>query len=147
MTEDRSDLRGGGSVPVQAGLFALDGAGGGTLIGGYCETCTRHHFPRFAVCPYCSADGSIERPLGRRGVLRLFTTVLNRPPGYRGEVPFGFGVVELPEKLRIISRITETNLARLRIGQTMRLVFTPLHVDDDGREVVSFAFAPAEEGQ
>jgi uncharacterized OB-fold protein len=65
------------------------------------------------------------------------------PPGYRGEVPFGFGVVELPEGLRVLSRLTEADPARLRAGQAMALVVVPLHVDDEGRSVTTFAFAPA----
>jgi uncharacterized OB-fold protein len=145
MTETGAPYRLEKAIPVSAGLFTMDEGGGGRLVGGYCEACARHHFPRFGVCPYCSAEGTVERPLSRSGILRLFTTVANRPPGYRGEVPFGFGVVELPEELRILSRLTETRVERLRVGQAMRLVLTPLHVDDEGRQVVSFAFA-AEEG-
>ena len=122
-------------------LFDPDGP---VLHGGYSPTSGKHHFPRFAICPYCSAEGCVERHIGRRGVLRLFTTVVNRPPGYRGEVPFGFGVVELPEKLRVISRLTETRIERLSVGQPMRLVVTPLHVDDEGRQVMSYAFEPEE---
>jgi uncharacterized OB-fold protein len=129
-------------VAVTEGLFADDGEP--RLIAGFCFGCERFHFPRFASCPYCSAEGCVERPVGPRGVLRLFTTVVNRPPGYRGDVPFGFGVVELPEKLRVISRLTENRVEQLRVGQAMRLVVTPLHVDDEGREVVTYAFAPAE---
>ena len=60
----------------------------------------RVHFPAAPDCPYCSAEGCDERELSERGTLCLFTMVVNRPPGYGGEVPFGFGVVELPEGLR-----------------------------------------------
>ena len=69
------------------------------------------------------------------------------PPGYRGDVPYGFGVVELPEGIRVISRLTESDPARLHAGQAMHLVVVPLHVDDDGRQVVSYAFTPESEGQ
>jgi uncharacterized OB-fold protein len=130
-------------IPITGGLFTVEG-GEARLVGGHCPACGRCHFPAFHLCPYCSAGGCTERRLGRRGTLRLFTVVTNRPPGYRGAVPFGFGVVELPEKLRIISRLTEARLDRLRVGQPMLLVLTPLHVDDEGREVVSYAFAPEE---
>ena len=65
------------------------------------------------------------------------------PPGYRGEVPFGFGVVELPEGLRVITRLTEADPAALRFGQPMRLAIVPLHADDDGTTVTTYAFEPA----
>ena len=129
-------------IPVCAGLFELDADGGGRLLGGHCAACGCHHFPANDLCPYCSADGCERRALSPRGVLCLFTTVLNRPPGYSGDVPFGFGVVELPEGLRVIARLTETDAARLDFGMPVRLAFVPLHVDDQGRQVITYAFAP-----
>lgn len=133
----------GETFPVTSGLFTTSGEGQGRLLGGRCPACARLHFPRAAICPYCSADGCVEEALGELGTLYLYTVVQNRPPGYRGEVPFGFGVVELPEGVRIISRLTETRLDRLRSDMPVRLVIVPLHVDDQGRQVVSYAFAPA----
>jgi uncharacterized OB-fold protein len=59
------------------------------------------------------------------------------PPGYRGHVPYGFGVVELPEGLRVVTRLTETDPSRLASGQAMQLVLVPLAED-----VVTYAFAP-----
>lgn len=129
-------------VPVVSGLFVKDDAGTWHLVAGYCESCARYHFPRSPYCPYCASDGCSERRVGKTGTLYLFTTVVNRPPGYRGQVPFGFGVVELPEGLRVISRITESEASRLRFGQTVRLVVTPLHEDEEGRTVTSYAFQP-----
>jgi uncharacterized OB-fold protein len=135
------------SIPVCAGLFELDADGGGRLLGGRCGACGRHHFPATDLCPYCSADGCATRALSRRGVLCLFTTVVNRPPGYSGEVPFGFGVVELPEGLRVIARLTETDAARLDFGMPVHLTFVPLHIDDAGRQVMTYAFAPDAEAR
>ena len=53
-------------------------------------------------------------------------------------MPYGFGVVELPDGLRVIARLTESDPARLRAGQTMNLVVVPLHDD-----VVTYAFDPS----
>jgi uncharacterized protein len=130
------------AIPVTSGLFDVGPDGDGRLLGGHCAACTRYHFPASPDCPYCGASECQSRPLATRGTLCLFTTVSNRPPGYRGEMPFGFGVVELPEGLRVITRLTETDVGRLQLGQAVRLVIVPLHVEDDGRQVVTYAFAP-----
>jgi uncharacterized OB-fold protein len=53
-------------------------------------------------------------------------------------IAFGFGVVELPEGVRVITRLTESDPHALEHGQPMRLVLTPLHDD-----VVTYAFEPA----
>ncbi len=81
--------------------------------------------------------------LSEGGALWAWTAVNAAPPGYPGGVPFGFGVVELPEGIRVITRLTEADPARLRRGQAMRLEIVPLHQGDDGRPVVTYAFAPA----
>ncbi len=78
------------------------------------------------------------------GRLWAWTAVTTAPPGYRGEVPFGFGVVELDGGPRVIGRLTEPDPSRLEAGQSMRVVVVPLHADDEGRRVTTYAFAPSE---
>ena len=136
-----SDDRPAGTVPVHEGLFTVED-GSARLIGGSCGSCHRHHFPRLSTCPYCSVQSVTDARLSTIGSLWGWTAVTTAPPGYRGEVPFGFGVVELPEGLRVITRLTEPAPDRLEWGQPMRLVLAPLHVDDEGRSVVTYAFAP-----
>jgi uncharacterized protein len=131
------------AVPVHEGLFTTAEDGSPRLIGGLCDPCGRHHFPRLTTCPYCSAEAVTEALLSANGSLWGWTAVTTAPPGYRGDVPFGFGIVELPEGLRVITRLTEPAPDRLQRDQPMRLVLTPLHVDDEGRAVVTYAFAPA----
>lgn len=128
--------------PVHERLFRVEGDGSVRLLGGRCTSCARPHFPRAEACPYCSAEACEPLPLGPRGKLWLHTAVLQPPPGYRGAVPFGFGVVDLDEGLRVIGRLTESDPAALSAGQSMRLVAERLHTADDGAEVYTYAFAP-----
>jgi uncharacterized protein len=137
-----SDDSPAGTIPVHEGLFTAGEDGSPRLIGGLCDSCRRHHFPLLTTCPYCSAEGVTEALLSAAGSLWGWTAVTTAPPGYRGEVPFGFGVVELPEGLRVITRLTEPAPDRLERGQPMRLVLAPLRVDEEGRSVVTYAFAP-----
>ena len=131
-----------GARPIAPGLFT-DGADA-RLIAARCAACTRLHFPAGLVCPYCAADGCRETPVGARGHLRLYTAVLTRPPGYRGDVPYGFGVVEVEDGLCVIARLTELRLDRLRPGLPVRLVVGTLFTDDDGQAVLDYAFRPEE---
>ena len=136
-------------IPLKEGLFtSLDGPDTARLLGGQCPGCGEHHFPAQEVCPYCSATGCRRVPLGSSGSLYVYTAVTNAPPAYTGPVPYGFGVVELPEGLRIVTRLTEAAPDRLAPRMSMHLVIEPLFIDDDGREVWSYAFAPdGEPGQ
>ena len=128
--------------PVHDQLFRLGDDGEIRLLGGYSPTSGKHHFPRLPACPYTGADDVEAIELSDRGTLWGWTAVTAAPPGYRGEVPFGFGVVELTEGLRVITRLTESDPAALEFGMPMRLVVAPLHTADDGTQVVTYAFAP-----
>lgn len=114
------------------------------LIGGRCAACARFHFPKAQICPYCSADNVEEVELSRTGLLWAWTSVSTAPPGYFGEVPYGFGVVELPEGLRVVTRLTESDTGRLTLGQMMHLEIVPVRVDE-GNEALTYAFAPSDE--
>jgi len=128
------------TIPVRERLFAVDPDGRPHLVGGRCATCGEHHFPLLATCPYCSSTDVAETALSPLGTLWGWTAVTAPPPGYRGEVPFGFGVVELPEGLRVVTRLTEADPGKLRFGQKVRMELVPLHTDDEGRAVLTWAF-------
>ena len=119
-------------------LFTVDPA---ALLGARCPACTEHHFPRLAHCPYCGAETVEPVVLSEHGTLWGWTTVLHAPPGYLGEVPFGFGVVELPEGVRIVTRLAVPEDS-WTFGQPMRLRIVSLHVDEQGDEVLTWEFIP-----
>jgi uncharacterized OB-fold protein len=85
-----------------------------------------------------------------RGTLWTFTTQDFRPkPPYRGPEdpdtdwqPYGIGYVELGDVIRVESRLTEADPAKLKIGMDMELRIVPFGNDDDGNEYVHYAFAP-----
>jgi uncharacterized protein len=131
------------SRPIVHGLFE-QASEGPRLLAARCIACGKVHFPASATCPYCGADAPTPTLVGPAGQLRLFTVVANRPPGYRGPVPYGFGVVEVDGvDLQVITRLTENDLQRLRPGLPVTLVIEPLFTDDEGATVMSYAFAPA----
>jgi uncharacterized OB-fold protein len=125
---------------VRPGLFT-DGATP-TLLGSMCAACGAHHFPRHDTCPYCSVEDPAPIELTGPGTLWAWTAITAAPPGYSGEIPYGVGIVELPEGIRIIGRLTESDPAALAVGQAMELRVVPLHADADGNEVVTYAFSP-----
>jgi uncharacterized OB-fold protein len=128
------------AVPVHDGLFV--GGAEPHLIGATCRTCGREHFPTTSTCPYCGSRDVEAGPLPTVGRLWAWTAVTAAPPGYGGPVPYGFGVVELGDSLRLVTRITEPDVAALRVGQEMHLVLDEVG-ERDGQAVVSWAFAPS----
>jgi uncharacterized OB-fold protein len=131
--------------PLHDGLFRERPDGSIVLIGGFSPSSGRTHFPRLPACPYTGADDVEDVELPTSGTLWGWTGVTARPPGYDGEMPFGFGIVELTDGLRVITRLTEPDPNALSFGQSMRLVADTLQTDDDGTAVITYAFAPDDE--
>jgi uncharacterized protein len=132
-------------VAVCEGLFTTDDEGTVRLIGGRCTTCHRHSFPVGAVCPWCGAMPVDQVLLSATGTLWGFTTIGTAPPGYRGPVPFGFGVVELADGIRIVTRLAAADISALVFGMPMRLTTDVVDLDDEGNEVVTWSFRPEDE--
>ena len=129
--------------PVHEGLFARDERGDPYLLGSRCAACGRLQFPTATSCPACG-NGEIETVrLPSDGTLWGWTAVTAPPPGYLGEVPFGFGVVELTDGLRIITRIEEPDPERLEYGMPMQLTLVDLGPDGDGEPVTTYSFVVA----
>lgn len=127
-------------APVHDGLFD-ETPDGPRLRGTRCRACSLHHFPASDACPFCGSGDVKAVGLSRTGTLWGWTSVATAPPGYDGPVPFGFGVVELPEGLRIITRLEEPDPSRLGLGQAMTLVLAEVGATDDGDPIVTYSFA------
>jgi uncharacterized OB-fold protein len=119
------------------------------LLGGQCKDCGAVTFPMQSRCPRCGTESMAELPLPRRGTLVSWTTQ-EFPPSvpYRGDPkgesfePFGIGLVQLDDLVRVESRLTECDPQKLDFGMDVVLRIVPFYVDDDGNEVMTFAFAP-----
>jgi uncharacterized protein len=121
------------------------------LIGGRCEECQAVTFPRAPSCARCGSTDVSQHLLPRSGVLWTFTTqeFLPKEPYAGGETaesfrPYGVGLVQLDDEVRVESRLTESDPAKLRIGMAMNLVVVPFRVEADGSRVMTFAFEPAQ---
>jgi uncharacterized OB-fold protein len=137
-----------GQVPVAEGIFTWP-SDDPQLIGSRCAACAIVTFPAQDSCPRCASTELAEHLLARRGRLWAWTTQDFPPPSppYAGPsgrdfVPFGVGFVELPGEVKVESRLTESDPATLANGMEMELVLVPFRTDDDGNEVVTFAFRP-----
>ncbi len=125
----------------------IDDGGAVALLGGYSPSSGQYHFPIGPLCPYTGADDVEPAALSPRGTLFAWTAVTAPPPGYEGQVPFGFGIVELTggnmgdARLRVIGRLTEADPEALTFGQPMQVVVELLPGDRP-----MWAFAPLEPG-
>jgi len=138
-------------VPFAEGLFTWP-ADEPRLIGSRCPDCGVTTFPAQSSCPGCPSEKMDEVLLERRGTLWTFTTQEFRPKApYKGPEdpdtdwqPYGVGYVDLGNAIRVESRLTENDPAELHIGMEMELRIVPFGTDEEGNELVNFAFAPVQ---
>jgi len=121
------------------------------LVGSRCAACGIVTFPAQESCPRCASTDMIEHALARRGRLWAWTTQEFPPPSppYAGPtgkdfVAFGVGYIDLGD-VKVESRLTIADADVLEDGMEMELVLVPLRTDDDGNDVMTFAFAPVDE--
>jgi uncharacterized OB-fold protein len=139
-------------VPVSEGVFTWP-SDEPHLLGSRCTNCGNHMFPVQSGCPKCTGVETETVELARRGTLWTWTIQGFPPkaPPYLGDADpktfeaFGVGYVELPGEVKVEARLTEADPDKLKIGMPMEMVIVPLTTDDDGNEIVTFAFAPVDD--
>jgi uncharacterized OB-fold protein len=107
-----------------------DAARGGRLLLKRCEACGEpHYYPR-TICPFCGSDRTVWVESSGRGTIYSYS-VFRRAP-----VPYAIAYVTLEEGPTMLTNIVDADLDAIRIGQRVRLRFTPT---DGGPPVPMFA--------
>jgi len=116
------------------------------LIGSKCKSCGELFFPRKAKgwCVCCQQATLEDVNLSRKGKFVSFSKVMQQPGGgfYKGPVPYAYGLVDLPEGIRIEALIPVEDVEGLEIGVEAELVIEKLCDDDEGNEIITFKFRP-----
>ncbi len=119
------------------------------LIGSRCDDCGATTFPVETRCPRCGRSTMSELLLPTRGTLVSWTTQ-GYPPvvPYAGDEtgarfePFGVGLVQLDDIVRVEAKLTTCDPAELEFDMEVELRIIPFYEDDEGTEIMTFAFAP-----
>jgi len=134
-------------MPFKEGLFSWPLAPGEQpfLLGNKCKSCGKIYFPKAALCPDCLMENTLEEvKLSSRGKLYTFTIVRVPSPGFK--IPYAFGYIDLPERVRICSQISaaEPLEEKLRLGMDMELIIGQVR-EEAGKPVLGYLFRPAKE--
>lgn len=121
------------------------------LLGSRCQQCQRLTFPCQDSCSACCSNDMCTEELPNKGTLWTWTVqrFMPKSPYNSGETmetfqPYGVGYIELPGAVRVEARLTENDPAKLKIGMAMELVVGKFREDDNGDDIISFAFKPVE---
>jgi len=135
------------AVPVAPGMWC-DNGGEIQLIGSTCEMCKEVFFPKkeIDICSHCQSEKISEILLSRVGRVISYTVVYQPPAGgfYKGPVPFTYVIVELPEGVHVQGHFIGAESDKIKIGLPVQVVLDLLY-EEEGKQVVTFKFAPVKE--
>ncbi|WP_067440034.1 Zn-ribbon domain-containing OB-fold protein [Nocardioides jensenii] len=138
-------------VHVVDGLMSTT-TDGPRLLGSNCTACSTHYFPQAALCrnPRCPEPGQATEPveLSHRGRLHSITLQSYLPPAPFRMEPWEnhvIGLVELPEQVRLLALVVGVAYDDAEMDMEVELTTTPLYLDEQQREVITYAFRPATE--
>ena len=123
------------------------------LIGGRCSDCSAVTFPTQSRCPRCGTKTMEELALPASGHACVVhdaglppDVALRRRSEAKNFTPFGVGLVQLGDVVRVEGRLTEDDPTKLDFGMEVELQVVPFYTDADGDEIMTFAFAPVGAG-
>jgi len=131
------------------GLFA-ETANGPRLLGSRCATCNTPYFPKSPVChhPNCDASKIEDAEFGPKGKLWSFTfQVFPPPPPAKYDEPFKpypMGFIDLDDGLRVLGQVAIDDMRKVAVDMPVEMVIAPLYHEENGDEVVTWKFKPAE---
>jgi uncharacterized OB-fold protein len=131
-------------IPIREGLLTipLSQLKDVRLLGSRCQDCGEVGLGKVSSCQHCAGENLEVIPLSRNGKLWTYTVIRNKPPGdFKGEVPMGEGLVELPEGIRVKSPLGG-DVEALEIGMDLEFVAYELYKNEDGEAVIAFRFDP-----
>ena len=124
-------------------LFRLDEATGKPhLIASRCSQCGYIFFPRRTLCAACGSGGLEETVLSGGGRIWSYSVAYQAPPGAVVRPPYVIAQVELPERVLVFALITDCAPEEARIGMEVEITPVKVAADDEGRDIMAFAFRP-----
>lgn len=119
-----------------------DSSEGPALSGSKCKGCGAVFFPQKKICTKCYKKDHMEKvSLSRKGKLSTFAVSSRSHIGL--ETPYAAGYIELPEKVRFFSLLSECEpYNELEVGMDMEMIIEKMKTDEFGYEVLVYKFKP-----
>jgi uncharacterized OB-fold protein len=112
------------------------------LLGSICSACGAVFFPKQSLCTGCLQEGTLkDHALSTEGKVYSFTIVERESLAPKGfQVPYAYGYVDLPDRVRVLSKIVGWTPETLKLDSPVELVMEPLREDATGEKVMAFRF-------
>lgn len=134
-------------VPLREGLFTVpdDPDEAPRLYGTVCPRCETRFAGQRAICLACAHRGLERCLLGPSGRVSTFTIVRQTPPGSVAEAPYVIAQVRLDDGPSVQTVLTGVAPETVTVGMPVEMTLFTVRQDDEGNDIVAYAFRPREE--
>jgi uncharacterized OB-fold protein len=116
----------------------VDNLAAGKFVATQCKKCGKKYFPPRADCPYCITSEIEWFEVKSKGKLLTYTEVQYGPLGFEAEQPYVIGIVEFPEGIKVLSRISKKiEVAKIKVGMELNVVPVKLNEEKFTYEFVN----------
>lgn len=136
-------------VPALPDLFTWSELGV-QLMSARCKSCGSVFFPKYHEQhrPGCPREEIESILLSKEAVLASYTIQYYMPPPpfrTRDDItPYAIGLVEFPEGIQVVGILVDCPFNELKIGMVIETTTFSLYQDDEGRDVLTWAFKPVD---
>lgn len=96
-----------------------------------CKKCLEIQFPKRLICPNCGGTTFEQIQLSREGKLITYTIIHVGPSKFKNQTPYGIGIVELKEGVRLLMQITDCELSDLKTDMPLAIEFRRISEEGD----------------
>ena len=139
---DEPTAQSGKRIPVIKSLKLSGDGTRGVFLGKRCRNCGEYLFGSPTFCLSCSSSELDLVELGQRGILSTYTVIYVPPPGWKGDVPYILGLVELLGGIEVLSEVIDCPKEALKIGMRMELAFKVGGRDNENNEIIVYKWRP-----
>lgn len=108
-----------------------------------CTKCGKITFPGRMICPECNHSENETINLSGKGKLETFTIIRTAPSGFTDFAPYGIGLVELDEGVKVLGQITDCDPGELKTGDRLSTKFRRMNEEGKtGMIMYSYKFVP-----
>ncbi len=110
------------------------------LLGNRCESCNQAYYPARKICSKCRRSSKLvpeEMPL--RGRILSFTRVFSAPEGFENEAPYFLALIELENKVVILSQVVDSPEDKISINASVKMVFRRVF-EDGSKGAIAYGF-------
>lgn len=114
------------------------------MLGSRCDKCGSEAFPPVNICRNCRGEKMIEVEMPASGKLLSFTLQKESVSGFEEQEPMVFGLIELPNRVKVVAQLVDVPYDSLTIGQKVRAVFRRIKSDGpSGQIYYGYKFSPS----